>query len=155
MTVPNLSFKALRKMIYSTFIFLKSPSLFALLEHVWHATSMIFMIKFCFADSLVSLQIPRKLNQFLSIFVLPQFSAMHDTNVPNKCVLLNWITLVTFRSKRLTFPGVMLVPYHLVPTNVQLGYTWALFHNHKAEDVGCRLAVHHPGSAGLRWAPCI
>lgn len=150
MTVPNLSFKALSKTIHNAFIFLKSPSLFVLLEHVWRVTSMIFMIKFCFSDSLVSLQIPWKLNQFLSIFVLPQFSAMHDTNVPNKCVSLNWITLVTFRSKRLTFPGVMLVPYHLVSTNMQLGYTWALFHNHKADDVGCRLGVHS-GSAGLCW----
>lgn len=38
-----------------------------------------------FSDSLIRLQVPWKL-QFLSIFVLPEFSAMLDINVPHKCV---------------------------------------------------------------------
>lgn len=42
----------------------------------------------------------------------------------------------------------MLVPYHLVSKNMELGYTWALFLNHKAQDLGCRAG--HPSSR-IRW----
>ena len=72
-----------------------------------------------------------------SIFMSPEFSAIPDTNVPNKHVpSVELLKILVF-----TFSGVISIPYHLVSKNMQLGYTGALQHNHKAQDLKAGLAI--------------
>ena len=63
-----------------------------------------------------------KAGSILSIFLSPEFSAIPDTNVPNKHVL----SAELLKILALTFSGVISVPYHLVSKNMQLDRTGAL-----------------------------
>ena len=66
----------------------------------------------------------------------PEFSAIPDTNVPINMLLVELLKILVF-----SFSGVISVPYHLVSKNMQLGYTGALQHNHKAQDLNAGLII--------------
>lgn len=91
-----------------------------------------------------------KAGAVFSIFVLLEFSATPDINVPSKCLLLYWITLLRFWSN-FSKGDVSSLLFSFQKQAARLHTS--TFPHHNAQDLGCRAGHPSPRTCSLTLGP--